>query len=280
MWLTTWIIRGHDLRLCGDQGWGQQFRPVLWILLLRCRRGRIGHWWAFLSSKGNVVCLQKCRVMPGYGSLAEVLVKFEFGQQSVKLTLLGISTACNELSLERLILILTYLVLVDSVCSRILGQGRSVSRWLQVSRRIGLRPSPCCGSEIELPLVRTRYQGRFFKNGGSLRRPQAMWWCDDAIGVVSRLLDPASWWSSAWLVTVELRGWSASWSISSWSDLRGRDEKVTCAELQWRRFLCSRACVTQLQNSMFNAMYHFRSRRGHQVYTIGLSIKKDVIKLY
>jgi hypothetical protein len=99
--------------------------------------------------------------------LGKLLAEFEFGKQSVKLTLFGITKACGELSLERLILILCWI-------SYAVGYFDKDARFVdgcQVSCRIGLRPSRFCEYEIEFPLVGTIDQGRFSKMARALGVP-------------------------------------------------------------------------------------------------------------
>jgi hypothetical protein len=64
-----------------------------------------GVWYVFR----NAVWCQVIHLSQKMGRY--FVVEFEISQQSVKLTLFGIAKACNELSLERLILILCWWIL-------------------------------------------------------------------------------------------------------------------------------------------------------------------------
>jgi hypothetical protein len=158
----------------------------------------------------------------------------------------------------------TYLVLLDSVCSRILVQGCTAPRLLQVSCRIGLPQSRFCECEIELSLVRTREQGCFCKMAGAWGVPTPcsgvmMQWVLRRACLVRVGRSSVSCWPLISEADYPLE------LIHPQSELRGSDEEVMCVELPRDRFLCSKARLTQSQNSIFNTVYHFRSRRGHQL---------------
>jgi hypothetical protein len=78
----------------------------------------------------------------------------------------------------------------------------------------------------------------FFQNGVSMRRPDAMWWCDDATGAASRTVPDGR---LKWLLSVEFEGWLTTWSA---------------------RLSQNSLASVPLFPSTFNAVYHVRSRRG------------------